>query len=278
MQDREFSFSRKNFDFLRKISNKTTGIVVSDDKFDMFYSRLSRRVRHLGLANFDEYCDFIENNSDKDELTELINSVTTNLTSFFREQHHFDYLKNSVIPELLVKNKVDKKIRIWSSGCSTGEEPYSLAITLLESLKNSANWQIHLDATDVDSNVLAKAQSGVYLQSSLNGISKQCLRTWFQRGTGVNSDKVRVKSIARSMIDFHELNLAGRWSVPDVKDIIFCRNVIIYFDKDFKKKLVDQYADVLKVGGYLFIGHSESLFNITDRFELIGKTIYRKIK
>jgi len=278
MQDREFSFSRKNFDFLRKISNKTTGIVVSDDKFDMFYSRLSRRVRHLGLANFDEYCDFIENNNDKDELTELINSVTTNLTSFFREQHHFDYLKNSVVPELLVKNKTDKRIRVWSSGCSTGEEPYSLAITLLESLQSRENWQFHLDATDVDSNVLAKAQSGVYLQSSLNGVSKQCLRTWFQRGTGVNSDKVRVKSIARSMIDFHELNLAGRWTVPDVKDIIFCRNVIIYFDKNFKKKLVDQYADVLKVGGYLFIGHSESLFNITDRFELIGKTIYRKVK
>ncbi|MDQ7017415.1 MAG: CheR family methyltransferase [Gammaproteobacteria bacterium] len=278
MQNREFSFSRKNFDFLRKISNENTGIVVSDDKFDMFYSRLSRRVRRLGLSNFDEYCDFIEQSGAKGELTELINSVTTNLTSFFREQHHFDYLKMTVIPELLVKNRADKEMSVWSSGCSTGEEPYSLAITLLDSLRDNLNWSVRIDATDVDSNVLATAESGVYLYDHLNGMSKQCLRTWFQRGMGSNADKVRVKSIVRSMIDFHELNLVGNWSVSDKKDVIFCRNVIIYFDKKFKKRLVDKYADVLKVGGYLFIGHSESLFNITDRFELIGKTIYRKVK
>ncbi|MDQ7073845.1 MAG: protein-glutamate O-methyltransferase [Gammaproteobacteria bacterium] len=278
MQNREFSFSRKNFDFLRKISNEKTGIVVSDDKFDMFYSRLSRRVRWLGLSNFDEYCDFIEQGGAKGELTELINSVTTNLTSFFREQHHFDYLKETVIPELLVKNRADKEMSVWSSGCSTGEEPYSLAITLLDALRDNLNWSVRIDATDVDSNVLATAESGVYVYDHLNGMSKQCLRTWFQRGMGNNADRVRVKSIVRSMIDFHELNLVGNWSVAEKKDVIFCRNVIIYFDKKFKKRLVDKYADVLKVGGYLFIGHSESLFNITDRFELIGKTIYRKIK
>ncbi|MBA1446250.1 MAG: protein-glutamate O-methyltransferase [Chromatiales bacterium] len=278
MRDREFEFTRTDFEFLRGITNQRTGIVVSDDKFDMFYSRLSRRVRKLGMATFSEYCDLIRANQDGDEMVELINSITTNLTAFFRENHHFEYLANTVIPELRAKNSAERNIRIWSAGCSTGEEPYSLSITLNEVLAQVAGWDVKVLATDIDSNVLARAASGVYPMERVNGLDKARLRRWFQKGKGEHGGKARLKPEVCRLIEFGQLNLMQQWSIDSPKDVIFCRNVIIYFDKESKIKLIERYADNLKVGGYLFIGHSESLFKLTDRFELIGKTIYRKVK
>ncbi|RDH86955.1 MAG: chemotaxis protein CheR [endosymbiont of Seepiophila jonesi] len=278
MRDREFEFTRADFEFLRGIANQRTGIVVSDDKFDMFYSRLSRRVRKLGMATFSEYCDLIRANQDGDEMVELVNSITTNLTAFFRENHHFEYLAKTVIPELLAKNSAERNIRIWSAGCSTGEEPYSLSITLNEVLAQAAGWDVKVLATDIDSNVLARAASGVYPMERVNGLDKARLRRWFQKGKGELGGKARLKPEVRRLVEFGQLNLMQQWSIDSPKDVIFCRNVIIYFDKESKIKLIDRYADNLKVGGYLFIGHPESLFKLTDRFELIGQTIYRKVK
>ncbi len=278
MRDREFEFTRTDFEFLRGIANQRTGIVVSDDKFDMFYSRLSRRVRKLGMATFSEYCDLIRANQDGDEMVELVNSITTNLTAFFRENHHFEYLADTVIPELLAKNSAKRNIRIWSAGCSTGEEPYSLSITLNEVLAQIAGWDVKVLATDIDSNVLARAASGVYPMERVNGLDNARLRQWFQKGKGEHGGKVRLKPEVRRLVEFGQLNLMQKWSIDSPKDVIFCRNVIIYFDKESKVKLIERYADNLKVGGYLFIGHSESLFKLTDRFELIGQTIYRKVK
>lgn len=277
-RSREFEFTRKNFDFLRKISNERTGIIVSEDKFDMFYSRLSRRVRVLGLNNFSEYCNFIKRDNNGEETLELVNAITTNLTSFFRENHHFEYLANTVIPELVGKNSAQRKIRIWSSGCSTGEEPYSLAITLQQAMERAAGWDYRIMATDIDSNVLTTAANGIYPMERVEGIAKPLLKRWFQKGKDSQIEKVRAKSELRDIIDFKQLNLISDWKLREPKDVIFCRNVIIYFDKETKTRLVDRYAESLKDGGYLFIGHSESLFNITTRFELIGNTIYRKVK
>lgn len=273
---REFPFTRKEFDFLRRIANERTGIVVKEDKFDMFYARLSRRVRRLGLNSFSEYCDLIKRDDSEDEVLELVNAITTNLTAFFRENHHFEYLRNSLIPELLEQNRASRKIRIWSAGCSTGEEPYSLAITLRECLPSTGNWDARILATDIDSNVLAKAAKGVYPLDRIKGIPKAQLRRWFMRGKGAQDGLVRLKPEVRSLIDFAQLNLMENWSVDGPVDVIFCRNVIIYFDRDSKVKLIDKYADNVVDRGHLFIGHSESLFKINDRFDLIGNTIYRK--
>ncbi len=277
-QNREFKFTKKDFDFLRKISNARTGIVVTDDKFDMFYARLSRRVRALGFSNFSQYCDFVSSDRAGDEVLELINAVTTNLTAFFRENHHFEFLSKTVLPKLLKENRDEKKIRIWSAGCSTGEEPYSLAITLKENLPANLHWDIEILATDIDSNVLAKASKGVYTEDRVKDMHKRILHRWFMRGKGSNAGSVRVKPEVRSLINFGQLNLMESWNAGDIKDVIFCRNVIIYFDRESKTRLVNRYADNLKDGGYLFIGHSESLYKITDRFELIGNTIYQKVK
>ena len=275
---REFLFTRQDFDFLRKLSNQYTGIVVSDDKFDMFYSRLSRRVRKLQLTSFSEYCELLRNKPDGEELVELVNAITTNLTAFFRENHHFVYLINSLVPELCEKYSRTRTIDVWSAGCSTGEEPYSLSISLLETLAVNEGWKAQIMATDIDSNVLSLAANGIYTMEQVNGISQERLRRWFQRGKGIQTGKVRLKPIVRDQIKFGQLNLMDEWEMEGPMDIIFCRNVIIYFDKQSKIKLIERFADSLKKGGYLFIGHSESLYSISDRFELIGKTIYRKVK
>ena len=277
-RNREFKFTQRDFKFLKQIANERTGIVVTDEKYDMFYSRLSRRGRALGLNSFAEYCEVVRNDQSGEEVLELVNSITTNLTAFFRENHHFDYLSKTVLPELKQKNLNTRKIRIWSAGCSTGEEPYSLAITLKEAEHLLTGWDSQILATDIDSNVLAKASSGVYPVERVSGIPKARLRKWFFRGKGENAGKVRLKPELKQLIQFGQLNLMDDWKMSEPQDVIFCRNVIIYFDKETKQRLVDRYADNLKVGGYLFIGHSESLYKVTDRFELIGNTIYRKTR
>jgi chemotaxis protein methyltransferase CheR len=275
---REFPFTRCDFDYLREIVNKRTGIVVGDDKADMFYSRLSRRVRKLGLRKFSEYCELIRAETTGCEMLELINAITTNLTYFFRENHHFDHLRQQVLPELFEVNRISRRIRIWSAGCSTGEEPYSIAISLREALSDAEGWQIRLTASDIDSSVLAQAASAVYPKDRTHCIAQPCLQRWFQKGRGSNSGMVRLKPEVSEMVQFRQVNLMDDWSIDEPLDVIFCRNVMIYFDKQTKAKLIDRFADALKTGGSLFIGHSESLFKMTDRFELISNTVYRKTR
>ncbi|RMG38650.1 MAG: chemotaxis protein CheR [Gammaproteobacteria bacterium] len=276
VREREFPFTRNDFDFLRRLANEHTGIVVGDDKFDMFYSRLARRVRALRLRDFASYCDYLRKGEDEAELIELVNAITTNLTAFFRENHHFDYLRDAAIPERMVANRGERRLDIWSAGCSTGEEPYSLGITIGEMGGRLRGWQVNIRATDIDSNVLATASRGVYRRDRVEGLGPARLRRWFLKGKGRQEGMVRVKPELRERIEFGLLNLMGEWR-QEPQDIIFCRNVIIYFDKESKKRLVERFAEVVKPGGYLFIGHSESLFQVTDRFELIGKTIYRRV-
>jgi len=274
--EREFVFTTDDFNFLRKVVTESTGIVVVDEKQDMFYSRLARRVRSLGLSSFRQYCDFIKNDRTGAETASLVNAITTNLTSFFREDYHFQYLADKVLPELLKTSVRDRRLRIWSAGCSTGEEPYSIAVTVGESGLSVKGWDIRILATDVNSDVLAQAAEGVYSMERVAGIAPQRLQRWFLKGKGEQLGNMRAKPEIGKLIDFGELNLISKWSLPESMDIIFCRNVVIYFDQQSKKRLIDRMADSLNDGGYLFLGHSESLFRVSDRFELIGNTIYRK--
>ncbi len=270
---REFEYTLADFDVLRKLSNQYSGILVPDDKFDMFYSRLSKRLRMLGFSHFKQYCQYLQSHPDE-EFTEFINAVTTNLTSFFRENHHFDYLSRTFIPELLKSKQGQRQIKVWSAGCSTGEEPYSLAMTLKERVPE--DWDIKILATDLDTNVLATAAEGIYGLDRLGGISEPRLKRWFQRGSGAQSNKVRVKAELRQLIQFKQLNLMQEWPMKGCFDFIFCRNVLIYFDRDTKAMLAKRYASLLQDGSHLFIGHSESLHQLDTGFSLIGNTIYKK--
>jgi chemotaxis protein methyltransferase CheR len=273
-KEKEFKFTREDFDYLRKLVTETTGIIAGEDKYTMYYSRLARRLRKLGLKDFTEYRRYLDNNRDV-ELIELVNSVTTNLTSFFRENHHFEFIANSIVPA--IRKSGGRKIRVWSAGCSTGEEPYSLAMTLAQSIPDYQRWDIKILATDLDSNVVAKASQGVYDSNRVDGIDRGLLKKYFYRGTGSNEGYVRVKPELKDLISFKQLNLLHAWPITDKMDFIFCRNVVIYFDKPTKEKLVERYADQMHDDGYLFMGHSESLYKSTQRFKLLGKTIYQKV-
>ncbi len=275
-KQREFAYTRSDFNFLRRLANERTGIVVGEDKYDMFYARLSRRVRKLGLTSFRDYCELVRRDAQGEEILELVNSITTNLTAFFRENHHFEYLASQVVAEHLKRHPSSHPLRIWSAGCSTGEEPYSIAIALSEALPGHRIGDLDILATDIDSNVLAKAASGVYPADRVSGISNSRLRRWFLRGKGGNKGVVKLKPEIRRHIRFGKLNLMEDWQLDEPVDVIFCRNVIIYFGKEDKIRLMEKYANNLRDGGHLFIGHSESLFKISERFELIGNTVYRK--
>ena len=273
---REFVFTESMFDQIRQLVKRHTGIVLSDGKQDMVYGRLTRRLRALELADFDSYMKIIER-EDEQELIHLVNAITTNLTSFFREGHHFEYLKSTIFPHLLEQNADSRKIRIWSAGCSTGEEPYSLAMTVRDFFADYDGWDVRIVATDLDSNVVEKAKAGIYDIARVEGVSSEYKKSWMQRGKGAKSDLVKMKPALQSLITFKQLNLLHGWPIKGPIDIIFCRNVVIYFDKDTQRELFSRYADVLNEDGYLFIGHSENMFNVCDRFESLGQTIYQRI-
>jgi chemotaxis protein methyltransferase CheR len=272
--EREFNFTHNDFEYIRNMVGERTGIVLSEHKVDMVYGRLARRLRQLNIKNFKDYLQRLEGD-DGQELVEFTNALTTNLTAFFREPHHFEFLIKTGIPEL-IKKRPDKRLRIWSAGCSTGEEPYTIAITLHEAIPAIRNWDVKILATDLDSNVVARATAGIYDQERVNGINKERLKRWFRKGSGSNQGKVRVSPDLQQLITFKQLNLMHQWPIKGPFDIIFCRNVVIYFNKDTQRVLFDRYADMLASDGYLIVGHSESLHKVTDRFQLLGKTVYRK--
>ncbi|WP_373020361.1 protein-glutamate O-methyltransferase CheR [Thiomicrorhabdus sp.] len=274
MNDREFEFTEQDFSRIQKLVYDFAGIDLNESKKNLVYNRLSKRIRFLNLQSFKQYLNYVEEQGEV-EFVNLINSITTNLTFFFRENHHFEYLAQSVIPQLLETNRASKKIRIWSAGCSTGEEPYSIAITLKEAVP--AGWDVKVIATDLDTTVVQTARTGVYNIDRLKGVSEARKKRWFLKGTGKQEGFVKVKSELQEIIEFGQINLMNEWPIKDQVDVIFCRNVVIYFDKPTQSRLFNRYADLLPSHGHLFIGHSESLYKVCDRFELMGQTIYKKI-
>lgn len=272
---REFLFTDSDFAFLSRLAYEHTGIKLGDNKRQMVYGRLARRIRELGLGSFRDYCIQVEQNPQQ-ELGELVNAITTNLTAFFRENHHFEHLAGTALPDILVRNAATRRLRVWSAGCSTGEEPYSIAMVLAETA-GLAGWDARILATDIDTNVVAKASAGEYAEDRVRNIEAQRLRRWLRRGTGANAGKYRVAEALAGMIAFRQLNLLGEWPMRGPFDIIFCRNVVIYFDKETQRRLFARYADMLAPQGYLYIGHSETLFKISDRFHPLGGTVYQKV-
>lgn len=269
----EYTLSDREFNCIRGLVRDHSGISLSDAKRQLVYSRLAKRLRNLSLDSFGEYCEMLKSGHE-DEIINFTNAITTNLTSFFRENHHFEYLTSTVLPELMKARAASRRIRIWSAGCSTGEEPYSIAITVKENVPS--DWDVKILATDLDSNVVQTASNGVYAKERVEGMHKQRLHHWFWRGKGANADKVRVVPELQDIITFRQLNLMHDWPMQHQVDVIFCRNVVIYFDKPTQKVLFERYAGQLADDGYLFVGHSESLFKVTDKFHLVGNTIYRK--
>lgn len=273
---REFSFTDKHFSRIRKFVTAHTGIVLTDAKKDMVYSRLSKRIRKHFDGSFDAFCQAVDDGV-KEEQEFLINAITTNLTAFFRENHHFEFLRDKLIPELLRQKQQSRKIRIWSAGCSTGEEPYSLAMTLAEVIPKIANWDVKILATDLDANVVQHAQEGVYTRERISGLEQTRQKRWFRLGKGDNAGMVKVKPELQELIVFKRLNLLHDWPMNGPFDVIFCRNVVIYFDKRTQSQLFERYANILTPGGHLFIGHSESLYKVSERFAALGHTVYRQL-
>ena len=268
----DFTLSPAEFDRIRELVREHTGISLSDAKRQLVYGRLSRRLRALKLASFAEYIELIENGQGA-ELEEFTNAVTTNLTSFFREPHHFEFLEREFLPKLVAADSGARRLRVWCCAASTGEEPYSIAMVLREA--QLTGWDAKLLATDLDSNVLAHGAAGVYTADRFSTVSQARLKRWFSPVAG---DAKRFSAVPelRSLITFKQLNLMHEWPMKGPFDAIFCRNVIIYFDKPTQRTLFERMARLQRPGDYLFLGHSETLYRVCDKYDLIGKTIYRR--
>ncbi|HEX8979626.1 MAG TPA: CheR family methyltransferase [Parasulfuritortus sp.] len=265
--DREFLFAQRDFEEVRKMIYDHAGIALTEAKEDMVYSRLARRLRATGIKTFREYLDYLKAGHD-DEWEAFVNSLTTNLTDFFRENHHFTILRD------FLRNRPSRPIVLWSSASSTGEEPYSMAMTAVETF-GGFNAPVKIIASDLDTNVLKKCNEGVYPIERLNKLSAEQQQRFFLKGTGERAGMAKVRPELRAMVEFFQLNLlAPNWPIRQPLDAIFCRNVMIYFDKPTQHKILARMKPLLKTDGLLFMGHSEALYHAADLFRLRGQTVY----
>lgn len=266
---------QKDFDYIQGLVYKQTGIVIADHKRDMISRRLHKRVRALKMPSIADYCDFLKHKNPADEMVNFINSVTTNLTSFYREKHHFDYLHDEYLPSFKKTGK--KRLRLWSSACSTGEEPYSIAMTMLDVLgDNAGGIDAKILATDLDTEVIEKAKSGRYEEKSLSNIPDAKVKKWLKNNGVPDQGYIEVADKLKPFIQFNKLNLLGEWPMKGMFDVIFCRNVFIYFDKSTQSKLVSRFYNALEPNGVLMLGHSESILKGDYEFQGLGKTIFLK--
>ena len=267
---REFVWTSADFTRVQALIYKHAGISLHDGKHAMVYSRLSRRLRDTRLDSFDAYLSWLEKQpGDAPEWQEFVNALTTNLTAFFREQHHFEILAQHL------RSKPGASWKVWCNAASTGEEPYSIVMTAQEAL--GANAQFKLTASDIDSKVLATAANGVYRLDNAKNLSQERLRRFFMKGKAANEGMVRVKPELRRMIDFIQVNLIkDDWPFQDQFDVVFCRNVMIYFDAATQRRVLEKIHRVLKPGGMLFVGHAENFSESRDLFTLRGKTVYER--
>jgi chemotaxis protein methyltransferase CheR len=274
MRLREFEFGNEDFEALRKLVKQLTGINLSDQKRELVYGRLARRLRALQLQSFAQYREILAQDGGR-EIAQFCNAITTNLTSFFREPHHFDYLRDQVLLPML-ESGAARRLRIWSAGCSTGEEPYSIAMTILETLPDVRRWDIRILATDLDSDVLERGRRGVYTEDRLKNLTLQRRMRFFRERRERDGLCHEVTPELKSLITFKQLNLMHPLPMRGPLDAIFCRNVVIYFDKDTQRDLFNRVAQLQQPGNLLFLGHSESLFKVSEQYSLIGKTVYRR--
>ena len=269
----EFPLSERDFSRIRERVYEVAGISLSDAKRTLVVARLSKVVRALRLNSFDSYLDYLERHGTADDSQEFVNALTTNLTRFWREDHHFAHLVDYVGDLMKARaSQSSKRLRIWSAGCSTGQEPYTIALTLLAALPELKRWDFKILATDIDTAVIAKAASATYPDSELNGLSPERTRLFDKLSDG----RIKVPAAAASLVSFKQLNLMSTpWPMKGPFDAVFCRNVAIYFDKPTQAQVFGRLGAILAPGGFLYIGHSENLGAGGAGFRLVGKTIYQ---
>lgn len=268
----EVPLTDEDFNAIAAMVREQSGIVLSDSKRDLVYSRLRRRLRALHLSSFTDYRALLVGDPGAGERVKMINAITTNLTGFFREPHHFEFLEQRLLPAIAPESR---RLRIWSAGCSSGEEPYSIAMTLRQALPDIDGRDALVLATDIDTDMVATAAAGRYAMERATAIPVELRRGFVRR---VDADTVEMDEQLKSLIAFRNLNLLDEWPMRGQFDAIFCRNVVIYFDKPTQRVLFDRFAEMLVPNGHLFIGHSESLFRVSDRFQHLGRTIHRKLR
>ncbi|ADK84597.1 MCP methyltransferase, CheR-type [Desulfarculus baarsii DSM 2075] len=275
-----YDLSADEFEQIRVIVKGQTGISLGLHKRDLVISRLSKRLRALGLSSFREYIQYLEEAGDEDEVVQMVNRITTNKTDFFREKHHFEFLAGKVLPALHAAGEASgrRKLRIWSAGCSSGEEPYTIAMTVAAFFDKKPGWDIKILATDIDTGMLTTASRGQYDEALLEPVPRNLLGRYFSRMRDGAGFRYQVKPELRGMITFRKFNFMNETYPlrPDL-DVVFCRNVLIYFDNDDKKRILEKIHKVIKPGGHLFVGHSESLMMVKHLFQYVGTTVYQKI-
>lgn len=277
-RQREFHLTDRDFRTLSRLVYDRARIVLRPEKRELLYGRLAKRLRRLGFSSFAQYVDLIEGPDGETEIGEMMNAITTNLTSFFRERHHFDHLAKVALPDILADAQArgTARLRLWSAGCSSGQEPYSIAMTVRDAIPNLSRWNLKILATDLDTKMIDTARQGLYPPHASDGIPDALRRRYTARS---GDGRTQMTEELRSLITFNPLNLMDDpWPMHGPFDVIFCRNVVIYFDKPTQAALFDRFADLLTDTGWLYVGHSESLFRVTDRFQLVGQTVYRKLR
>jgi chemotaxis protein methyltransferase CheR len=276
----QFVITDREFYQFRALVLQQTGIALGDSKRQLVCARLGKRLRYYGYSTFSQYYEHLaDRDPDGQELLRMINAITTNKTDFFREPHHFDFLRSRVLPSMVTATGTGatRRLRIWSAGCSSGEEPYSVAVSVLEALPRPGAWDVKILASDIDTEMLAKGREAVYTEDRLSTIPVELRERYFLRGRGNREGLVAVRSEVKELVAFRRINLRDdSWPIRTQFDCIFCRNVIIYFDRALQEGLVTRFVELLKPGGYLFLGHSESLLGMRLGLKYAGNTIYQK--
>ncbi len=268
----EYALTQRNFDEIASFLKEETGIALTEAKATLVYSRLAKRIRKLGLASFDEYCAFAVSPAGAGERTEMMAALTTNVTRFFREPHHFEHFRSGIGPQLIEAAKNGARVRLWSAACSSGEEPYSLALTLLGLCPDIARYDLRILASDIDPNIVAKAKAGRYREDAVSPIPPAIRTRWLSRD-GERDGMWTVQQEVRDLIVFKELNLIGDWPMRGRFDAIFCRNVVIYFEESTQAFLWNRFKNALTPEGRLYIGHSERVD--VPGYESDGLTVYK---
>ena len=266
--------SDRNFRRFSNLVYENCGINLHDGKKELVRARLGKRLRKTGCKDFNAYFELLNEDADKWELVHMLDAISTNQTFYFREEKHFEFLKETVFPSYTVSPL--QPLRFWSAGCSSGEEPYSLAIWLMEYFEETAPFDVKILATDISTKVLAAAERGVYPEKQLTKVPKHQLRKYFQRGFGRQEGYFRVKQQLKEMVEFKRHNLMDSFNFKNAFNLIFCRNVMIYFNNKTRQSLIDNFYDGLENGGYLLIGHAESLTGIKHRFRYVQPSVYQK--
>jgi chemotaxis protein methyltransferase CheR len=267
--------SESQFLQIRQLVYRLCGINLIPGKEELVKSRLAKRLRALGLSGFEQYLQYVERDKSRQELASMIDALTTNKTSFFREAQHFDYLRHQVLPGIK-KMKEGRRLRIWSAGCSSGEEPYSIALVLREEIPDIDRWDARILATDISTKMLAKAREAIYGQEELREVPASLLQKYFTCIRIKPPRSYQVKDNVRALIRFSALNLMAAWPMKGPFQVIFCRNVMIYFDKQTQQELVNRFGELLEPGGHLFLGHSESLTGSAHAFRYVQPAVYMK--